>query len=221
MPIEIQPMTTEDDHHHFVRLSLTAFKTGIGALVLHPRPHDPSADFTMNLQRVHDSLQTDPAVEDARYIKATDTDTGAVVAASKWLFYPNGNSEENLDKILAVPASGSDGYEDRFGPIYEWLMQTRREIMGTRPYVYMAILMTDPAHHRRGAAAKMVQWAAGEADRLGIPSYSEASPQGRLVYERWGYRTVRRKTFEMGEFGREGMEDDVSCIMIREPRAGA
>jgi len=76
--------------------------------------------------------------------------------------------------------------------------------MGTKPYIYMATVMTDPTHHRRGAGGKMVQWAAEEADKLGLLTYSEASPQGKPVYEWWGYKTLRQKRFRMDEFGREG-----------------
>ena len=53
------------------------------------------------------------------------------------------------------------------------------------------MLFVNPSHRRRGAARQMLTWGIGEADRLSLPIYLEATEQGRPCYEACGFRYLR------------------------------
>ena len=46
-----------------------------------------------------------------------------------------------------------------------------------------------------------LEWGLDIADKLGLPSYLEASPMGKGLYERMGYQPVRRMDFDAREWG--------------------
>lgn len=64
----------------------------------------------------------------------------------------------------------------------------------------------------------LLKWGAQEADKDGLRTYIEASEMGLPLYERYGYRTVKAKTFDLTKYGHEGT--DTNTIMIREIGAG-
>ena len=66
----------------------------------------------------------------------------------------------------------------------------------------------------------LVQWGCDRADELGIEAYIEASQTGTPMYERLGFKTVRRVVFDpVKEVGRDvGYAYDFNA-MIRQPTA--
>lgn len=46
-----------------------------------------------------------------------------------------------------------------------------------------------------------LKWGLAEADRLGLPAYLEASPNGRPLYERWGFEPLREFPFDLRDYG--------------------
>lgn len=91
-----------------------------------------------------------------------------------------------------------------------------REHLLTRPTV-LHILVVDPAYQRRGAGGLLLDWGVAEADRLGVFAYLEGTPAGRPLYERYGFRAVKRTEFRLREYAPEEGEDYVeeSWIMLR------
>lgn len=70
----------------------------------------------------------------------------------------------------------------------EWI-----ERMASKPHVYLKLLLTDLKHQRRGAGSMLLKWSTAEADRLGLQSYLESSDEGRILYERHGWKQVLRQ----------------------------
>ena len=78
---------------------------------------------------------------------------------------------------------------------------------------------TDPAHQRRGAGALMMAWGVKEADKRGLTSYVQASPQGQGLYAKFGFELVDIYAIDLSKWG--GPEREETAIMIRPARAAA
>jgi hypothetical protein len=62
----------------------------------------------------------------------------------------------------------------------------------------------------------LIKWGVEKADKAQLPTYLEASPEGKPLYERFGFKEVEHHRFEVAKYGGEG-EDEISTVMIREP----
>lgn len=72
---------------------------------------------------------------------------------------------------------------------------------------------TDPAHQRRGAGSIMMDWGTKQADARGLTGYVQASPQGRRLYESFGFKEVATHVVDLSKWG--GPARDETPIMIR------
>ena len=77
------------------------------------------------------------------------------------------------------------------------------------------ILITDPAHHRRGAGAKLVNWGTAQADAAQLPCFLESSVTGRPLYARCGFTPRLEQKFDLARYG--GVGEDMNTVMIRDP----
>lgn len=124
---------------------------------------------------------------------------GRVVGVSVWKFYPLERTKEEIDaedeeaKGESLPPSADPDFMSRF---FGKMTQSKRETLGAKAHVLLHILATDPAHHRRGVGSKSLEWGLGEADRLGVVAYLEASRIGRPLYEKWGFEPVSNFDFD-------------------------
>ncbi|KAK6951025.1 hypothetical protein Daesc_007554 [Daldinia eschscholtzii] len=84
----------------------------------------------------------------------------------------------------------------------------------------LSLLCTSPKYYRRGAAKALLEPMLAIADAHGLKSYLEATPNGKGVYEKLGFREVDRLTFDLKELTGEDYGDIYQItIMIREPRS--
>ncbi|KAI0870240.1 hypothetical protein GGS24DRAFT_493153 [Hypoxylon argillaceum] len=83
----------------------------------------------------------------------------------------------------------------------------------------LSLLCTSPKYYRRGAAKALLVPMLAIADAAGLRSYLEATPAGRPVYEKLGFRVVEVQRFDPDAFtgGRVKGLTTLS-IMIREPQ---
>ena len=65
-----------------------------------------------------------------------------------------------------------------------------RESVKEKGYLYMAILAVDPNFQRMGVGHRLLQWGLEKADREGLECFIEASPEGKGLYEKFGWREV-------------------------------
>ena len=202
--LEISPFQTFE-LSQFPTITTLSFQSGLGHLLTGPS----TPENIDSLTRKCVEAEKDPHV---RFMKAMDP-TGQIVACAKWLLYPNGNTEEELDEMFKMPTT----FPETWNPIFQYLNDNRREAMGRRPYYFLSILATHPDHHRKGSGGRLVKWGTDLADEQGVECYLEASIEGRPLYERLGFRVVKETPFKLEDFGRPDLGVDVNCIMIRAP----
>lgn len=232
MPLELAPLT-EDDLHEYCRIKFAAFGTGPLGRILTPTltPERYEKAYQADLKSFHKPT--------SHYLKVTDTETGKIIAGAKWQIFPDGRTLEEVQKdvIPFEPMPDSNVEGEKFFLAY--LNDNRYEYMNTKAIVckycvdscrfwlhfadpnfqltVLNILVTDPDHHRRGAGAIHMKWGMEQADKLGLPSYLEASEAGKPLYERFGFETVKEVFFDLEKFG-VGKGFERNSIMLRSPQ---
>jgi ribosomal protein S18 acetylase RimI-like enzyme len=53
----------------------------------------------------------------------------------------------------------------------------------------LEILGVDPAYQGRGLASKLLKWGIARADEEGVEIYLSSSPEGRRMYEKYGFES--------------------------------
>ncbi|KAK4099508.1 hypothetical protein N658DRAFT_498211 [Parathielavia hyrcaniae] len=79
--------------------------------------------------------------------------------------------------------------------------------MGGRRHWYLELISTKGAVKGSGAGRRLVQWGLDKADEDGDVAYLEASPEGKGLFERFGFRVVEKLEYADGAY--------VECCMIR------
>ncbi|KAF2198015.1 acyl-CoA N-acyltransferase [Delitschia confertaspora ATCC 74209] len=208
MPLQLSPLNP-DEIGDFVRIQCAAFQSGMAhkmSLPLTPEKRQSMRDRNLK------SLRED---SDCHYLKVVDTDTNEIIACAKWRINLSERSEEVVEKTLPV-VDESEGANRAERDFMRWLRENRWEWMGGRPFYLLHILVTDPKHHRRGAGGMLLRWGIEQADRDGLPSYLEASEDGRPLYERNGFKAIKEGWFDPTDYGGEGPKE-CNTIMIRDP----
>jgi len=104
--------------------------------------------------------------------------------------------------IMAVMAANAQAFKSQF--------------IGPQPHATLEILITHPAHQRRGAGRLLVRWGCARADELGIPCALTASAAGLQLYRREGFEVVMEKEMDLRPWGVE--ETEVRRGMVRPAR---
>lgn len=128
--------------------------------------------------------QNDPNIH---YIKAVDTDTGAIAGFARWLILK--------DHIPNPPPNDHGPYwesaedADYFNQLLTSFMAQRAEYIQKTGgnVVSLDICAVDPAYQRRGVGNQLVEWGVKKADEQGLDAVVESSPFGRGLYEKHGF----------------------------------
>ncbi|KAI1820426.1 hypothetical protein F4861DRAFT_61688 [Xylaria intraflava] len=84
----------------------------------------------------------------------------------------------------------------------------------------LSLLCTSPKYYRRGAAKALLTPMLAIADAAGLRSYVEATPSGRPLYEKLGFRTVDVNDVDVTALTKGKIEGIISiAFMIREPQS--
>lgn len=90
--------------------------------------------------------------------------------------------------------------------------------MRGRRHWYLEILATRREDQGRGAGGMLLRWGLERADEEGTETYLEASPDGKPIYQRFGFEEVDRLVVDLKEEVL-GEREFVECYMLR-PVAG-
>ncbi|CAG8949473.1 hypothetical protein HYFRA_00007703 [Hymenoscyphus fraxineus] len=141
-----------------------------------------------------------------------------VVGWCEWSFGGEGEEEESKEKNgeeeeIGWGISADIKFcEEIFGKADEWM----RECTHGQPFAKLHTLIIHPAYQRLGIGTRLLQRGLEEVDRLHLQCVLGASPEGKGLYERFGFEEVRGVEIELGGYvyGR-GLGRVGHCVMWR------
>lgn len=231
MVLELHPCT-ESDIPEFVRITIAAFGTG-GGMTQYMVEYPPSEGYINKTIDKH--IKSIREEKDITYLKVIDTELdGQMIAGAKWRINQKERTEEELQAQLPVPGADEAGRQATIDFMW-YLNRVRKEFMGTKPFYckpcmigrhsitrlitntlqVLHMLITDPAHHRRGAGGQLVRWGTSQADVAQLPCFLESSVMGRPLYTKCGFTPRLEQVFDLTKYGGEG--GDMNTVMIRDP----
>ncbi|KAL2063635.1 hypothetical protein VTL71DRAFT_5440 [Oculimacula yallundae] len=166
-----------------------------------------------NLQKSADHLchvwKTDP---ESRFMKAT-LPSGRIIGFAKWNFFA---------KIGYQNPFPSEFPPDGNPALGKWLfgefVRVMNEKMEGKKFVYMHILVIHPEFQRMGVGKRMLEWGLQLVDEEGLETYIDASPEGKGLYEKMGWRTTNVIDVDLKKWGGKD-EIETAYSMVR-PRGG-
>ncbi|KAL3444410.1 hypothetical protein BJX65DRAFT_320006 [Aspergillus insuetus] len=123
-------------------------------------------------------------------IEALNSELKPVIAAfAKWKLYNGDGRREEQEKTDTTtwPESCDSDLCDRFFSRLE-----RERVTGTnhKPHYYLDMLGTRPEFNGHGLGSKMLRWGLSRADEEKTMVILVSTPQGKRLYERYGFETV-------------------------------
>ncbi|KAF1815908.1 acyl-CoA N-acyltransferase [Eremomyces bilateralis CBS 781.70] len=208
MVLELHPMV-ETDFDDFARISRSSFQGGIADLLT---LGDLTPEVLASTRDRHlGHFRDDPH---SRYVKVVDSDTKAIVAVAYWEIRqeerPMEQFLEDTGPVPIPPTAHPEAWEEFFG----YLTHARRNVMGNGPIAFLHLLTTHPDYQRRGAGAIIMKWGCEQADKYRVRAFLEASQKGKGLYEKFGFKEVERKVFDLSKWGGDSV--DIMTLMFRD-----
>lgn len=88
----------------------------------------------------------------------------------------------------------------------------RQAILTDETCFMLKELYITPEYQRRGLGGRLVEWGVKKADELGLPAYTDATPEGLGLYLKHGFLERDRVTVELEQYG--GRKGDVSSYAL-------
>lgn len=128
MPLEVHPCE-ESDFSDFARIHVSAFND-TALRILAPDPVTPEY-IQEQCDKHTKSHKEEP---DVHFLKVIDTDQGGkMIAGAKWRINENGQTEEQMQRMLPVP--GEQEVDRPAAQDFMWYMnRMRRTYMNTKPF---------------------------------------------------------------------------------------
>ncbi|OQO04925.1 hypothetical protein B0A48_07943 [Cryoendolithus antarcticus] len=223
MPLQVLPLEEADIPAFAIVDDLAMANWGLARAMMHGTPL-PRRELVEGIMR--SGWGKDPAQS---LLKVVDDETGEIVACAMWRVQTE-ESDEQLDargaamirKALNPHAGATGGVEGGEGTVDETGKKSgppsmmgemgrqweafRAETFGSAPHAHLQILVTHPAHQRRGAGSLLVKWGCDRADEVGVVAVLMASAAGLHVYEKAGFLTVKTSELDLQPWGVDEVE---------------
>jgi hypothetical protein len=138
----------------------------------------------------HKAMTEEIQDPDAWFLVIEDVDASpapAFVAFAKWNRVSAGFSPPPNPSPDEWP---SDGDPDLANEFYPELDRKHEEIMARRQHWYLEIVATRKEFWGKGAAGMLVGWGVEMADKDGWECYLDSTPDGKKLYEKFGFQEV-------------------------------
>ncbi|KAE8446102.1 hypothetical protein EG329_012473 [Mollisiaceae sp. DMI_Dod_QoI] len=199
---------TLSDASALTEIYFSAFTVDAVSLLAFPR-NKSSWDFWYN------SVVEEIADPNAHFLCVYDSDSPdqKIVAYAKW----NGPNVPFGTDLPEWPEGGDHALANHF---FGNLVNRHASIMKGRRHWYLELVATRPEYQGKGAAGKLLRWGIERSDEEGTETYLEASPDGKPIYERFGFQEVDRLVVELEGKG-EGVlseKEFIEVFMIGAPK---
>jgi GNAT superfamily N-acetyltransferase len=160
--------------------------------------HNPSIAASRHTTVFH----TDPT---ALYFKAS-LPSGQIIGLAKWNLFKTAGPHFPWPKEGFAEDANVELLAWFFGQLDEKrnAFMDQRERVKERGYLYMALLAVEPGFQRMGIGKRLLEWGLEKADREGLECWIEASPAGKPLYEKLGWREVGVTDVELRRWGWKG-----------------
>ncbi|PMD37424.1 hypothetical protein L207DRAFT_514697 [Hyaloscypha variabilis F] len=199
----IARITSEDDFLPLAIVEVAAFVGPQETLFFGvPGPHTAPLAASRHTALFH----TDPS---AIYYKAT-LSTGQIIGMAKWNLFKTAGPHFPWPTSGFAPDANVELLNWFFGSLDEKrnAFMDAREGVKEKGYLYMAILGVHPGFQRMGVGKRLLEWGLEMADREGLECWIEASPAGKGLYEKLGWREVAYTDVELRRWGWEVKEGE-------------
>ncbi|KAI1089322.1 hypothetical protein F5B19DRAFT_381590 [Rostrohypoxylon terebratum] len=203
---------------------------------------DKNAMLTWMKRRIYKKM----ADRSTRHFKVTDTESGDVVAFSRWDIPEGhdisfgewvGDDTGTVDVPRTIAANDSvvnsaagestaslgvdipEGARPELCLAFFNALKDMSEKQNAKAMLGLSLLCTSPKYHRRGVAKAMMLPMLAVADACGLKVYLEATPDGKPVYEKLGFREIDHLTFDLKKLTGGSEETYKISIMVREPNS--
>lgn len=212
--ISIEPVTDKSDMMPLAEIEDVAFRENpILTLIFPPNP-DGKNDHQA---RANEHIQSMREDETAHYVKATDVQTGKIVAWAKWHFF-----EDPEKPPPPFPRKWDPPVNAALGKyFFDALEETRRNSMKGKKYILTAILVTLPEYQRKGIGSKLLEWGLERADEKGYHCWIDSSPQGLGLYKKHGWEEIGFLDVDLAGWGGEQGVIDRTVFLVRKPKERA
>lgn len=166
---------------------LDAFSGNIIGRTFFPRTSASARRFWL------DSLAEEIHDPNARFVVVEDTVASppVLVAFAKW----NAPLAPGTPQPPLPECWPADGDPALAGVFFGKLADMHEEIMGDRPHWYLELIVTRGMYQGQGAGRMLVGWGVEKANEEGLECYLDATPEGKQLYERLGFKGERSLCF--------------------------
>ncbi|KAM0696917.1 hypothetical protein Q7P36_002988 [Cladosporium allicinum] len=223
MPLTLSPLS-EADIPAFAAVDDVAMKDWPFAVAMGLNSRVPRIQMVEGW--VRHGFETDSAQV---YLQVSDDETAEMVAGALWRF-EDGEAREKQDENVADQKEGGgdgvkmeEGEDEQAAKMAAAFAEARKsmwkefeaEFFLGQPYANLMILVTTPAHRRRGAASLLIEWGTQRADERGLRCVLMASEAGLGAYLKHGFKVVREVEMDLRPYGVGATE--LRRWMVREP----
>lgn len=175
MSLSLRPAIASDARH-IVDIYLSAFREDAISLLCFPR-NKAVDDFWLNM------IAEELSNPHTHFVCVTSSDASGqetVIAFAQWMAPSNPVTVE-----LPTWPAGSDS--ELANSFFGALFSTHKRLMEGKKHWYLELLGTRPEFQGKGAAGMLMRWGLERADEEGVEAYLEASPDGKPIYEHFGF----------------------------------
>ncbi|KAF1976795.1 acyl-CoA N-acyltransferase [Bimuria novae-zelandiae CBS 107.79] len=190
MTFKLSDADIEADFDEFMAAQWAAFEEPMQPLFRLFCPSnngDREASLKASTARMLKDYREDPY---SRLLKVEDTSTGRIAGAAWYKIYKE-NPFARPEEETVADWYPDDSSRDFVSQAIRQMERPRHE-KGTRPQVFLYIILTHPDYRRKGIGAMLVQWGIDMAKELGVEFWLDASPVGKPLYEKMGFELVER-----------------------------
>lgn len=125
----------------------------------------------------------------------TSEQDGQIVGLVRWVRQPAGPPPRPIFTNDMYPPTGNQDLARRF---FQANADVSGRVVAGRPVWHLSLMMVRREWQGRGVGAELMRYGVEQVDAEGWMAYTNASPAGRPLYEKFGFETVECSDFGGG-----------------------